>query len=169
MALKEKLAKEFKTVFFTSLYFLLWFSAMILIKTLLLREYEIKFYGFASAVVAALAIAKVVLVLEYVPIKYTEDKPAWQEVLVRTILYMIGAFVFIALEKAFHARHEYGSMLGAFANMGDMINTYHLWVNILNIGGAILLFNIWSVVKMHYGKGIFIQLMAAPLPQDPKT
>ena len=166
--MKEKVLKELKSIFWTSLYFFCWFGALMVIKILLLREYQIEFVGLSIVVVGALVVAKVVLILEYVRIPFTKSKPAWVEVVVRTLFYLAGVFVIMVLEKTFEARHEYGGMLRALQKMTESVDWYHVWVNIICVMGALLFFNIWTVVKMHYGVGMFRKMMTSPLPGNKK-
>lgn len=138
------------------------------IKVLLLREYNIEFTGLTIVLISALIIAKVELLLEYIPMPFTQNKPAWVEVVSRTFLYLAGVFLIMALEKSFEARHEYGGILKAFKNLWSQANVYHLWANTLCVFGALLSFNFWSVIKMHYGKGIIWKLLTTKIPEVSK-
>lgn len=162
--MKERIIREFITIFWTSLYFFSWFGGLMVIKVLLLREYQIEFVGLTIVIVGALVVAKVVLVLEYVPVPFTRGQPAWLEVLVRTMLYLSGVFVIMVIEKSFEARHEYGGILEAMKTLANDRDIYHIWVNVISIAGALLFFNIWTIVKKHYGAGMFLRMMRAPVP-----
>jgi hypothetical protein len=165
MIKKERIIAEIRTIILTTLYFFCWFGGLMVIKVLLLKEYNIEFSGFTIVVVSALVIAKVVLLLEYVPIPYTKDKPAWVAVLIRTFFYLAGVFAIIVLEKSFEARHEYGGVLEAAKNLEDHTNSYHVWANTICVFGALLMFNIWSIVKLKFGKGIFRKLMMSKIQE----
>jgi len=160
---KEKIKSEIRAVFYTTLYFFSWFAGLYLIKILLLEEYNIEFSGFSMVLVGALICAKVVMILEYVPVPFTKTRPAWVEVLIRTLLYLIGVFIVLVLEKSFEARHEYGGLIEAFKNLKTLANDYHIYVNVICVFGALLGYNIWSVVKMKFGKGVFRNLMSTKL------
>jgi hypothetical protein len=164
MSVKDKIIKELRSILLTSIYFFSWFGVLMVIKILLLKEYHVHFVGLTIVIIAALVLAKVVLILEIVPMPFTKGKPAWVEVTVRTLLYMVGVFIVIALEKSIEARHEYDGVFDAFTNLISKTDEYQIWVNTILIFGALLFFNIWSVVKMHYGAGIFRKLMMSPLP-----
>jgi hypothetical protein len=160
---KEKIKSEIRTVFLTTLYFFSWFGGLYIIKVLLLKEYNIEFSGFSAVLLGALICAKVVMILEYVSIPFTKTKPVWVEVLVRTFLYLIGIFIVLVLEKSFEARHEYGGFIGAFKNLKSTANDYHIYVNMICVSGAILVYNIWSVIKLKLGKGLFRKLMTSKI------
>ena len=165
MSAKQKIIKELKSIFWTSLYFFIWFGGLMLIKVLLLREYHIEFYGFTIVLISALVMAKSVLLLEFIPISFTKNKPAWVEVFIRTLLYIIGVFIIIVLEKGLEAKHEYGGFFEAIKNIASKANAYHIWVNTICVYGALLLYNIWSVFKKHFGERVFWKIMREPMPE----
>jgi hypothetical protein len=167
--MKEKLLRELTSIFWTSLYFFSWFGGLMMIKVLLLREYHIEFVGFTMVVVGALVVAKVVLVLEYVPMPFTAGKPAWREVLVRTLLYLSGVFVVMVLEKSFEARHEYDGVWNAFIHLTERTNIYHILVNSICVFGALILFNIWTIAKKQYGKGMLWKILNSPVPDSSQS
>src|SRR5436190_1268972 len=105
------LLHEIKIVWLFTLYFGISFALLLVLKRLVLAQYEIGFKGLGVAVLAALLVAKVVAVLEKVPLgPWVRQRPAAIDVLVRTILYTIGVFICVALEKGFEARHEAGGI-----------------------------------------------------------
>ncbi len=168
MGKKDKLLAEVRSILLTTTYFFCWFGGLMVIKILLLREYNIQFSGFAIVLVSALVIAKVVLLLEFIPLPFTKDKPAWVEVTIRTFLYLAGVFLTMALEKSFEARHEYGGILEAFKNLSNQANEYHIWANTICVFGSLFIFNLWSVIKMNFGKGVFWKLMTSKIPENKK-
>src|SRR5215472_380111 len=109
MAFKEKLVEEIKEVVKTTLYFAVCFGVLMALKRLYLEDYEIQFRGFSLALLGAVIVAKVVLLMEYVPLgTWLKSHPALVEVVLRTVLYSIGVFVVLLLERGFEARHEHG-------------------------------------------------------------
>ena len=109
MSFGRKLRNEIRTVALTALYFAVWIGVLVTLKQLLLAEYRIRFNGLSLALVGALVLAKVVLVLEHVPLgRWTRQKPALLDVILRTVLFGFGVLVALLLEKGFHERQEYG-------------------------------------------------------------
>jgi hypothetical protein len=164
--MKDRVINELKSIFWTTLYFFCWFGGLMLIKILLLREYQIQFVGLTLVIVGALVVAKVVLILEYVPMPFTKHQPAWVEILARSLLYLSGIFVVMVLEKSFEARVEYHGMIAAIKNLPENADIYHVWVNVISAFGALLFFNIWTVVKKYYGEGKFLKMMKTPVPDS---
>jgi hypothetical protein len=164
MSIKERTVKELRSIFWTSLYFFTWFGVLMIFKVLLLEEYMIEFFGLTAVIVGALVVAKVVLIMEYIPIPFTKGKPAYLDIISRTLIYLAGVVIILVLEKSIEARHEYGGVMNAFKNLKTDADKYHIWVNTISVCGALLFYNIWSVVKKHFGKGIFRKLMFSPIP-----
>ena len=67
-------------------YVLFWLLArcIVLLKYLVLAEYQVAFHGLSVALVGALVLAKVVLVLEHVALgQWVRARPAWVDVVLR--------------------------------------------------------------------------------------
>lgn len=169
MSFKKKLIHELKAIFWTTLYFLIWFGLLMLIKELLLKEYQIKFSGFSMVVVGALVAAKAVLILENISMgSWTKGQPAIYEILFRTLLYLAGIFVIMVLEKAFEARHEFDGFINAIPGIFGEAEFYHVLVNTICVFGALLGFNLWSVLNKHIGKRGMWKILSSPVPENSK-
>lgn len=165
MSLKQKLRHELKAIGLAALYFGCWLAALLVMKKLVLAEYHIEFNGISKALVGALILSKVVLLLEHVPLgAWVRDRPAWVDVLLRTALYALGLITVLLLEKAFDGRHEHGGFgpsLGAVFQHPDMP---HVWANAIALTGALLFYNVLSVVRAHLGEGGLRRLFLTPVP-----
>lgn len=169
MSFKDKLVHELKAIFWTTLYFLIWFGVLVIIKELLLKEYQIKFYGFSIVVIGALVAAKSVLILENVSLgSWAKHQPAIVEILFRTLLYLAGIFVIMVLEKSLEARHEYGGFVNALKSIFENAEFYHILVNTICVFGALLGFNLWSVIRKHLGEGGMWKILSTPSTDDNK-
>jgi len=80
MSFKQKLKEEIKKVGTAALYFGCWIGALLVIKALVLAEYQIAFHRWSAAVVGALILSKVVLVLEHVPLGAWVRAPAHRHI-----------------------------------------------------------------------------------------
>lgn len=163
MSPKQRLKKEIREVALTTFYFAVWLGALVLVKRLILEEYHIEFRGLSIALVGALIIAKVVLVLEHVPLgQWLRRHAALVEVVLRTLLYTLGVAVVLLLEKAFEARHEEGGFGAALARVLQHRDIAHVWANTICVGSALLVFNALSVLRRHLGEGRLVALFLAP-------
>lgn len=169
MSFKNKLVHELKAIFWTSLYFLTWIGLLVVLKSFLLAEYQIGFYDYSIIVVGALVGAKVVLIMENIPMgKWVKRAPAIIEILIRTLLYLLGVIVIMVLEKAFESRAEYGGFVNALKELSGKAEFYHIVVNVICVFGALLGFNLWSVIKKHHGERWLMKILSSPIPETKK-
>ena len=165
-----RLQEELKTLALVFLYFAGWLAFLMLIKHLVLAEYAIEVTGLAKALVGALILSKVVMILEYVPLgKWLRDWPAWGDVVVRTILYGLGVLVVLLLEKGFEGRHEYGGFGASLTAVFDHADIHQVWLNLAVVSGALLVYNVLSVIKRYLGDGGILRVLVKPLPEEPET
>jgi hypothetical protein len=158
---------EFKAVGITALYFGCWIAGLLLIKSLVLAEYEIVFHRWSMVVVGALVLSKVVLVLEHVSLgAWVRARPAWVGVLLRTVMYSLGVAVVLAMEKGFEGRHEYGGFTHALRHLFQQADMYHVWANTIALSGALLGFNALTVVREHLGKGGLLGIFLSPHQEE---
>jgi len=167
VSLQQKLKDEIKAVAITTLYFATWLGCLVLLKKLILAEYQIEFHGLSVALIGALILAKVVLVLEHVSLgTWVRNHTALIEVVLRTVLYAFGVFVVLVLERAFEGRHEFGgfgsSLMAVFREAKD----HHVWANTICLSSALLGYNVLSVVRRHLGEGGLFRLFMLPLPEE---
>jgi hypothetical protein len=166
MGRQQKLLHELKAIGLAALFFGGWIAVFIAIKQLVLAEYRIEFYGFSKALVGALILSKVVVVLEHVPLgAWVRARPAWVDVLLRTILYAFGVLLVLLLEKGFEGRHEYGGIAASLRVVYAHTDINHVWSNALVLTGALLTYNVLSVIRSHLGKGGMLRLFLTPVPQ----
>lgn len=165
MSTKDKILKELKAILLVTLYFLVWFGTLMVIKVLLLQEYKIEFNGLSIVIVGALIAAKSVLILEHVPLG-VNNKPAIVDILLRTFLYLAGVAVILILEHALESRHEYGGFLNALKNLTKSADIYHVLVNVICVFWALFFYNLGSVIKGRLGKGGLLKMMISPIQKD---
>lgn len=169
MTAMEKLRHEVTAMVVLMLYFGLWLGALMLVKTLVLAEYRIAFYGFSMALVGALILSKVVLILEHVPLgKWVTRRPAWVDVVARTALYAFGVFVVVVLEKAFEGRHEHGGLGASLTAQFAQADVFHIWLNTMCLSAALLSYNVLTVVRRRLGEGALLRMFLEPLPDGPR-
>ena len=167
MSIMQKVKDEIRSVALATLYFAAWIGVLALLKTLILAEYRIEFHGLSLALVGALVLAKVVLVLEHVPLgAWIRTRPALLDVILRTALYALGVFVVLLLEKALEGRHEHGGFGPSLIALFQHAEVYHVWANVICLSGALLGYNVLSVLRRHLGEGAFIRLFLKPLPDE---
>src|SRR5215472_15159358 len=164
---QRKLREELKVIALTTLYFGAWLGVLMVLKRLVLADYQIGFRGFSLALVGALVIAKIVLVLEHVPLgSWVRNQPVVVYVVLRTALYAVAVAVTLLLEKAFEARHEYGGFGRALPRVLQHRDIYHVWANSICVACALLEFNALSVVRRNLGHRELIRLFSSRNPEN---
>lgn len=170
MSFPQKLKKEIVDVAVATTYFALWLGVLIIIKVLILAEYRIEWRGFSMILIGALILGKVVLILEHVPLgALTRNRPAYVDVVLRTVLYTLGVFVVMILEKSFEGRHEHGGFGPAVASVFQQADVYHVLAGTICVAGALLVYNMVSVVRQLLGKGGLLRIFMSPLPEETET
>lgn len=153
MSFKEKLVHEFKSLGLITLYFAVWVCMIVVLKKLVLAQYGIHFSALGLAVVGVLLLAKVVLLMEDIPVEaWVRNQPAVVPVILRTVMYALGVFVVLTIEKAFDARHEYGGFTRALTRIYQHPEYPHVLFNTICLAWALLGFNVLSVLRRHFGK-----------------
>ena len=175
MSVRQRVTGEIKTIGLIALYFAAWFGLLILLKRLLLAEYHIESRGVSVAIVGALVVAKVVAVMEHVPLgEWTRRHPAALDVALRTLLYALGVFVATVLERAIEVRHEAGGFVPGVVWVFQHREIHHALVTTISVAVALLMFNVQSVVRRHLGERqltrlFFVMPLAEAEPRRVRT
>jgi len=104
--IKDFVVHEGKLVALITLYFLVCFGLIAILKKLFLAEYEVEVANAGGAVIGALVIAKVVIVLDKTRFGNRFERHAvWSSVLYKSLVYSFAAALVLAGEKLFHAYH----------------------------------------------------------------
>jgi hypothetical protein len=122
------------------------------LKQLWLAEYGIEFSGVAMALLAALVTAKVVIILDHVPLsRWLQGSPGILEVVARSILYTTTVLVALVLERAFESRAEQGGLMPALANVFGHPDLPKIWATTLAVGLSFLAYNVFEIVRRTIG------------------
>jgi hypothetical protein len=163
----QKLLKEIKEIIGMSLYFMFFLGILILLKKLILKDYQIEFKGLSIMIIGALVMAKVVLLMELIPRgAWVSRQNAIVDILFRTILYTIGVLLVLLLEKAFESRHEEGGFGAALQHVFRNRHIYQVWAGTIVISLSLLVFNMMSIMRLYLGKNQMRKLyFSTPLEQ----
>ena len=167
MSIQEKLRHELKEVILVTLFFAIWLGVFMGLKILILEGYQIRFGSVSAVLIGALVLAKVVLILEYVPLgAWLRNQPVLVDVILRTLLYAIGTLVVMLLEKAFETRHGQGGFGSALMNVFQHRDMPHVWADAICVSGALLFYNSLSALNRHLGSGGLAKVFLSPLKHD---
>lgn len=122
-----------------TIFFFIAIGLLIQTKRLLLQQYGIGFTDFGAAIIGALIIAKVVLIADYFPfINKFPNKPLIYNVLWKTIIYLIAAFLVRLGEHFVPLVFKYSSVREAAAHLLDDVVWPQFWI--IYIWLSVLLF-----------------------------
>jgi hypothetical protein len=153
------LVEEGRTIALVTLYFAACFAIIMLLKQLWLVEYGIEFSGVTTAIVAALITAKVVIILDKVPLtRWLQGSPGIIEVSARSALYTTAVLVVMLLEKAFESRTEQGGLMVALANIVGHPDMPKVWATAIAVGLSFLAYNAFGVVRRAIGTKRMVEL-----------
>lgn len=95
--------KEMIDVGLITLYFFVCFAIFMIIKKLVLFQHNITFYGWSTAFIGALAIGKVVFIIDKSPIqKWLAKLKPIQEIVIKALAYTMLVFAVSIFEKTLH-------------------------------------------------------------------
>ena len=170
MSAAEKIKHELVALLLVSAYFGIWIGTLMVMKVLILDEYDIAFSGFSKALISTLILSKVVLILEHVSLgSWVKRQPAWMDVSLRTLMYSAGVLIVLILEKGIEGRNGDGGFAGAVCTAFRATDSHHVWLNTICVSGALIVFNIAAVLRCHLGKGGLLKLLLIPLPEVPPS
>jgi len=163
MGIQEKLKHELKAVVLVTLFFAAWLGVFMVLKVLILEDYQIRFGSVSAVLIGALILAKVVLILEHVHLgSWLRNQPVLVDVILRTLLYAFGTLVVMLLEKAFESRHEQGGFGPALMNVFQHRDMPHVWANTICVTGALLFYNLLSALNRHLGTDALARVFLIP-------
>lgn len=145
-----KITKELKAIAWVTLYFIFWFGILILLKKLILIDYNIEFAGLSTVLIGSLIMAKVVLIMQYIEFgQWVKNRPTIVDILLRTFLYTLGVAVVLLLEKAFEEREQAGGFGAAITHVFDNRDIYKVWTSTIVISISLFWFNVYSIFKLY--------------------
>jgi hypothetical protein len=111
-----------------TIFFFIAFHVLAASRALMLREYGVRVSALAGATVGALLVGKVVLIADALPaINRFPDKPLIYNVVWKTIIYVVGAFVVHYLEHLVPLWWRDGNLATANRHLMDEVVWPHFW------------------------------------------
>ena len=160
MSFIEKVKHELKEVGIVTLYFLICFGIILLLKKLFLAEYKVQFNALSAAVIGALVIGKVVVVLDKTRIgnRFQQSHAAFLDVFYRSLVYTFFVGLVVAAEKVFHASHETDGFVSAVLHALEKTDINHFWATVIGVFLSFVGFNVLSTVSRRLGEGELVRL-----------
>ena len=153
MSIAKLIKDEAKELLIVTLFFLSGFLLILGLFELMLEDYGIHFNAWVKAVVAALVLAKVVLILRGRPFMQAfPNSYGIVRVLYKTAIYLVGVFVILTLEKVVEAYGDAGGFLAALKHIAETRKIYHVMAVTLLVGVLLAAFNCWEELLREVGR-----------------
>jgi len=111
------------------IFFFFAFHLLLLTRSLVQAQYGIELQSVMNATIAALVVAKVVLLADLLPfVNRFPSKPLAWNIAWKTLIYMLAAMVVVYLERLWEFHGEYGSVSAANEHMIEALVWPHFWV-----------------------------------------
>lgn len=153
MSIGKLIKDEAKELLIVTLFFLSGFLLILGLFELMLEDYGIHFNAWVKAVVAALLLAKVVLILRgRAFMQAFANYYGIVRVLYKTIIYLAGVFVILTLERVVEAYGDAGGFLTALKHVAETRKIYHVMAVTLLVGILLAAFNCWEELLREVGR-----------------
>lgn len=124
-----RIMHEIREVLPPTIFFLIAFHLITVSRALMLRQYGVRISAFAGATVAALLVAKVVLIADHLPIvNRFPGKPLIYNVVWKTLIYVGAALMVHYLEHLLPVWWREGHFAAANRHLLDHVVWPHFWV-----------------------------------------
>ena len=146
------LRHEFIQVLPPTIFFFIAFNVITITKALMLKGHGIEVSGLAAAAVGALLVGKVILIADKLPfINRFPEKPLIYNVVWKTTIYVVGAFLVHYLEHLVPVWWREGSLVAANRRLAAEVVWPHFWV--VQIWMGVLLFVYCTVREFVHALG----------------
>lgn len=126
--IRARLKHEILEAIPPAVFFFFAFHLIAFTRALMLEQYGIEVSTFANVTVGALVVAKVVLIADLLPfVNRFPEKPLIYNVLWKTLIYLIAAFVVRYVEHLVSFLREHGDFLLANRHLIDEVVWPHFW------------------------------------------
>ena len=125
----QRLKEEFLALIPTAVFFFVAFQLLAITKALILQQYGIQVATFVAATIGALITAKVVMIVDFLPfVNRFPDKPLAYNVVWKTIIYLLAAFLVRYVEHLIHFVRKYGDIAVANSRLLDEVIWPHFLI-----------------------------------------
>jgi hypothetical protein len=157
------LVHEIRAILTAMLFFLTGFAVVVVLKDLMIEQYDVTAATSVRVVMLALVTAKVVVLFERVSLG---RQVGAVEVVLRTALYSLAAFGFLLLEHGISERKEAGGFFAALSKAFQHPDMPVIWATLICVTLAFLVWTAFAVLRRSFGRDrIIAAYLSAPPPQ----
>ncbi|WP_447987461.1 hypothetical protein [Nitrospira sp. Nam74] len=138
-----------------ALYLLLSFGIFTTLAKLLLATYHIEYSALVPTVIATLALAKVVVLLDMTPIAIRLDTryPIWMATLFKTLFYCAVSAPVLIAERIWHVHKETGAVGEAVVEAWSQADRNRVLAKVVVVGLVFGCYHLYQGVDRRLGKG----------------
>ena len=158
---------ELKQAIFPTMFFFMIFHFMMITKTLILESYDMRWVSSASALIAALVVAKAILIIDVTPAgRMFRDSRLVYHVMWKTSLYSCLIAIFRYAEELVPLWSKHGSFTGANHALIEAVSWPHFLAIQLWLFVSVAAFTVIVTIDQHFGPGslrkaLFVRAPAA--------
>ena len=159
MSLAQTAKRELKEVGLVTIYFLVCFGIVLLLKKLFLEEYQVEFYALSAVVIGALVAAKVVVILDKTRVgtRFDDNHSVGVAATYKTACYAVATFVVLFAEKLFHAYRETSALGPAVVDVWEHRDRNVMLAKAIVVGIAYVGYHLYAGVDRRLGKGKLVR------------
>lgn len=125
----QRLKEKFLGIIPASVFFFVAFQLLAITRSLILQQYGIQVSTFVAATIGALIVARVVMIVDLLPfVNRFPDKPLAYNIVWKTIIYWLAAFLVRYVEHLIHFVGKYGDIAVANSRLLDEVIWPHFLI-----------------------------------------
>jgi hypothetical protein len=157
------LVHEIRAILTAMLFFLTCFAVVVVLKELMVEQYDLTAATSVRVVMLALVTAKVVVLFERVSLG---RRIGAVEVVLRTALYSLAAFLLLLLEHGISERKEAGGFFAALGKAFQHPDMPIIWATLICVTLAFFVWTAFAVLRRSIGRDrILAAYLSAPSPE----
>jgi len=144
-----------------ALYLLFCFGMFATLKKLFLATYQIEFSALVPAVIGALALAKVVVVLDMTSVatRLDTENPIWVATLYKTLFYCGVSAPVLFAERAWHAYRETGALGEAVLEAWTNTDRNIVLARVIVVGLVFACYHLYRGIDRRLGQGVLRRMI----------
>lgn len=151
----KQAGRELKTLVLAIVYFATCFWLILVLEKLFLAEYHIRFAHLSIALVIAIVVAKVVLILDHLPLLRALHRHVIAvEITIRTLVYSGICMAALVIEKSLESRYKHESFASAVTHFLEREDLNQILATALCVTITLLGYNLFAILKIRFPEPI---------------
>jgi hypothetical protein len=161
MGMLSVVKREVRHVGGVALYLLFCFGIFATLKKLFLATYHIEFFALVPTVIGALALAKVVALLDMTSIatRLDTENPIWVATLYKTLFYCAVSAPVLFAERVWHAYRETGALGEALFEAWTHLDHNVVWAKVIVVGLVFACYHLSQGIDRRLGQDVLRRMI----------